>query len=116
MFRAWPSDLTYDPRLQRLFEMVKEEFFAVNQTAAAVNFAAIEDCAHQVGRKVARLSCVQVTSRCAEFAEHPQACPKCVQLSSGIIEKRPLETRNGPVLLKEAWHYCSQYRRGFFPQ
>ena len=43
MFRASPTDSTQDPRLERLLGTIKEEFFAVNQTAAALNFAAIED-------------------------------------------------------------------------
>src|SRR5262245_24227906 len=63
MFRASPSDSTQDSRLQRLFEMVKEEFFAVDQTAEAVNFADIEDCAHEARRKVARLLCEQAASQ-----------------------------------------------------
>ena len=116
MFHASPSDLTQDPRVQRLLEMAKEEFFAVDQTAAAVNFATIEDRAHEAGRKVARLLCEQAASQCAESAERPQACPDCGQLCSGTIEVRPLETRDGPVSLKEARHYCSQCRRVFFPQ
>jgi hypothetical protein len=116
MFRASPSDLIQDPHLRQLLEMVKEEFFAVDQTAAAVNFAAIEDRAHKAGRKVARLLCEQAASQCAESAERPQACPDCGRLCSGTIEERPLETRDGPLPLKEARHYCSQCRRVFFPQ
>jgi hypothetical protein len=116
MFRASPSDLTQSPEFQRLLEMVKEEFFAVEQAGAMVNFAAIEDRAHQAGRKVARLLCEQAASQCAASAERAQACPDCGQLCSGTIDKRPLETRDGPVLLKEARHYCSQCRRVFFPQ
>ena len=71
MFRASPSDSTQDRRLQRLLEMVKEEFFPVDQTAAAVNVAAIEDRAHEAGRKVARLLCEHAASQCAESAERP---------------------------------------------
>jgi hypothetical protein len=116
MFRASPTDSTQDSRLQRLLGMVEEEFFAVDQTATAVDFAAIEDRAHEAGRKVARLLCEQAASQCAESPPQPQACPDCGQLCAGTIEERPLETRDGPIRLSEARHYCSQCRRVFFPQ
>jgi hypothetical protein len=116
MFRASPTDSTQDPRLQRLLGMIEEEFFAVDQTATALDFAAIEHRAHEAGRKVARLLCEQAASQCAGSAERPQACPDCGQLCAGAIEKRPLETRDGPISLREARHHCSTCRRVFFPQ
>ena len=115
MFRASPTDSTQDPRLERLLGTIKEEFFAVNQTAAALNFAAIEDRAHEAGRKVARLLCEQAASQCAESPQQPQACPDCGQLCPGTIEERPLETRDGSISLREARHHCSQCRRVFPP-
>ena len=42
MFRGSPTDSAQDARLQRLLGMVKEEFFAVDQTGAELDFATIE--------------------------------------------------------------------------
>jgi len=116
MFRSSPTDSTQDARLQRLLGMVEDEFFAVDQTAAALNFAAIEQRAHEAGRKVARLLCEQAASQCAESAQREQACPDCGQLCAGTIAERPLDTRDGPIPLKEARHDCPRCRRVFFPQ
>ncbi len=116
MFRSSPTDSTQDARLQRLLGMVEDEFFAVDQTAAGVNFAAIEQRAHDAGRKVARLLCEQAASQCAESAQREHACPDCGQLCAGTIEERPLDTRDGPIPLKEARHDCPRCRRVFFPQ
>ena len=81
MFRGSPTDSAQDARLQRLLGMVKEEFFAVDQTGAGLDFATISNAAHEAGRKVARLLCEQTASRCAESAEHEQPCPGCGQAS-----------------------------------
>ena len=116
MFRSSSTDSTQDSRLQRLLGMVEDEFFAVDQTAAGVNFAAIEQRAHEAGRKVARLLCEQTASQCAESAEQEQPCPGCGQACAGTIQERPLETRDGPISLKEARHFCPRCRRVFFPQ
>jgi hypothetical protein len=116
MFRASPTDSTQDPRLQQLLRMVEQDFLAVDQTATALDFATIEQRAHEAGRKVARLLCEQAASQHAESAVRPQACPDCGQSCSGSIDERPLETRDGPIPFKEARHYCSQCRRVFFPQ
>ena len=45
MFRGSPTDSAQDARLQRLLGMVKEEFFAVDQTGAGLDFATIEQLA-----------------------------------------------------------------------
>ncbi len=116
MFRGSPTDSAQDARLQRLLGMVKEEFFAVDQTGAGLDFATIEQRAHEAGRKVARLLCEQTASQCAESAEHEQPCPGCGQACAGTIQERPLETRDGPISLKEARHSCPRCRRVFFPQ
>jgi hypothetical protein len=96
--------------------MVSEEFFGVDDSGATLNFAAIEQRAHQAGRKVARLLCEQAASKPSQSAEQPQPCPDCGQTCSGAIEARRLETRDGPIQLQEARHYCPQCRRAFFPQ
>ena len=116
MFRSSLTDSIQDAHLQRLLRMVEDEFFAVDQTAAALNFAAIEQRAHEAGRKVARLLCERAASQCAESAQQEHACPDCGQPCAGTIDARPLETRDGPIPLKEARHYCPQCRRVFFPQ
>jgi hypothetical protein len=96
--------------------MVQEEFFAVDQTGAALDFAAIEQRAHEAGCKVARLLCEQAASQCAESAQQPASCPDCGQSCAGTIQERLLETRDGPISLKEARHCCPRCRRVFFPQ
>jgi ribosomal protein L34E len=116
MFRSSPADSAQDARLQQLLGMVTEEFFAVDRTAAGLDFATIEQRAHQAGRKVARLLSEQAASQCAESAEREQPCPDCGQPCAGIVEGRPLEARDGPISLKEARHACPRCRRVFFPQ
>lgn len=116
MFRNSPADSAQDARLQQLLEMVTEEFFAVDQTAAGLDFATIERRAHEAGRKVARRLSEQAASQCAESAEREHPCPDCGQLCAGTVEERPLEARDGPISLKEAPHTCPRCRRAFFPQ
>jgi hypothetical protein len=65
---------------------------------------------------VARLLCEQTASQCAESAEHEQPCPGCGQPCAGTIRERPLETRDGPISLREGRHDCPRCRRVFFPQ
>ena len=65
MFRNSPADSAQDARLQQRLEMVTEEFFAVDQTAAGLDFATIERRAHEAGRKVARRLSEQAASQCA---------------------------------------------------
>jgi hypothetical protein len=116
MFRNSPTDSAQDARLQQLLGMVTEEFFAVDQTAAGLDFATIEQRAHEAGRKLARQLSEQAASQCAESAEREQPCPDCGQLCAGTVEERPLDTRDGPISLKEARHTCPRCRRVFFPQ
>ncbi len=115
MFRSSPADSAQDARLQQLLGMVTEEFFAVEQTAG-LDFATIEQRAHEAGRKVARRLSEQAASQCAESAEREHPCPDCGQSCAGTVEERLLETRDGPISLKEARHTCPRCRRVFFPQ
>ena len=82
MFRGSPTDSAQDARLQRLLGMVKEEFFAVDQTGAGLDFATIEQRAHEAGRKVARLLCEQTASRCAMLLSTSNPVPVAARLSS----------------------------------
>jgi hypothetical protein len=116
MVRTSPADSTQDPRLERLLGMVEDEFLAVDRTAAALDFAAIEQRAHEAGRQVARLLREQAASQGAESAERERACPDRGRSCAGTIEERPLETRDGPIRLKEARHSCPRCRRVFFPR
>src|SRR6516165_5086921 len=110
MFRSSSTDSSQDSCLQQLLAMVTEEFFGVDKSAATLNFAAIEQRAHEAGRKVARLLCEQAASEPSQSAEQPRPCPDCGHSCSGVIEARRLETRDGPIQLKEARHYCPQCR------
>ena len=116
MFRASSTDSSQDSCLQQLLAMVSEEFFGAGNYATGLSFAAIEQRAHEAGRKLARLLCEQAASQPAQSAQQPQPCPHCSQLCSGEIEARQLETRDGPIQLQEARHDCPQCRRVFFPQ
>jgi hypothetical protein len=97
MFRAPSSDSSQDSRLQQLLAAVSEEFFGVDKSDAPLSFAAIEQRAHEAGRKVARLLCEQTASQPASSAEEQQSCPDCGRSYSGEIEARQLETRDGPI-------------------
>jgi hypothetical protein len=116
MFRLSSTDSSQDSRLEQLLATVSEEFFGVDDSAAPLNFASIEERAHEAGRKVARLLCEQAASQASESAGQPRQCPDCGQLCSGEIEIRRLETRDGSIQLSEARHYCPHCRRAFFPQ
>lgn len=116
MFRVSTTDSAQNARLQQLLDIATEEFFAVDQTAAGLDFATIEQRAHEAGRKLACLLSEQAASQGAESAERPHPCPDCGQLCPGTIDERTLETRNGPITLEEARHSCPRCRRVFFPQ
>jgi hypothetical protein len=116
MFRLSSTDSSQDSRLKQLLAAISEEFVGVDECGAPLNFASIEQRAHDAGRKVARLLCEEAASQAAESAGQPQPCPDCGYLCSGESEIRRLETRDGSIQLKEARHYCPQCRRAFFPQ
>ena len=116
MFRSSATDPSQDARLQQLLALVSEEFLGLNEDAASLNFAAIEQRAHEAGRMLARRLCEQAASQAAVSADRPQPCPDCGRPCAGEVEARRLETRDGPIDLDEARHYCPRCRRAFFPR
>jgi hypothetical protein len=116
MFRSRQSEFEKDPRYQEFVRSLWEHRFGSEGLPPDLDFASIEEMAHQIGKAVAREFCEQVTAQQARSAEQPQPCPDCGRACDGQVAARELLTRDGPISLDEAQHHCPRCRRAFFPQ
>lgn len=117
MFRPRHSRDPNDPQFQELVRVVRQAMYGADPVAPDVHFGDIEDMAHAIGRAVAREVCQQAAAeQAAASVEQPQPCPDCSRPCQGTTSTRDLLTRDGPIPLPEAEHYCPRCRRAFFPQ
>jgi hypothetical protein len=80
-----------------------------------LHFSQIEAAAHQVG---SRLSCRIQERTARELAADvpPEAlCPACGTLHRLNIERRTVQSTDGPLDLWEPHAHCTRCRRDFFP-
>lgn len=111
-----PADTTLDPKLELLYAEVSREVFGPPQDIHQLDFATIEQRAHEVGRKVAQRLAREAAAQQAQTADIPQPCPDCRRDSPGVVQSRPFLIQDGSISLPEAAHFCSHCRRAFFPQ
>ena len=88
-------------RLQQLLAAVFEKFSSVDKSAAPLNFAAVQQRAHEAGRKVARLLCKQTASQpalsvrvSAPAVANPPVPLAALMSDGGCIQTR--ESERGP--------------------
>ena len=115
MFRK-SADTTLDPKLEQLSAEVSREVFGPPEDIHQLDFATIEQRAHEVGRKVAQRLARDAAAQQAQTADTPQPCPDCHRDSPGAVRSRPFLIQDGSISLPEAAHFCSHCRRAFFPQ
>src|SRR3974390_3481392 len=116
MFRSSAPDSPLDSRLEEIFREISQDLFGTEEELRKLDFATIEQRAHEVGRRVAQRLTEEAAAKQAESAAEPQPCPNCQRLCTGSVEAREFLTQDGPICLQEAEHYCSHCRRAFFPQ
>jgi hypothetical protein len=116
MFRSSSTDAPLDPRLKQILEAISRDVFGPDEDVNNLDFATIEQRAHEVGRRVARQLTEEAAAKQAQTCDKPQACPDCQRACAGSIENRELLTQDGSIQLQEAGHFCSHCRRAFFPQ
>ena len=116
MFRSLSTDDPLDPRLKQLLDEISQDVFGSDEEVDNLDFATIEQRAHEVGRRVARQLAEKAAAKQASNTHQTQTCPDCKRSCSGAIETRELLTQDGPIQLQEAGHYCSHCRRAVFPQ
>lgn len=116
MFRSRQAEVEKDPRYRDFVRSLRESLFGTQGAPPDPDFGAIEDMAHQIGRAVAREFCEQAAAQQARGAEQPHPCPDCQRESQGTVTTRELMTRDGPIELPEAEHFCPHCRRAFFPR
>jgi hypothetical protein len=114
-FTRTPLDPTH-PDFQKLVGILRGSVCGPEPVSRDTDFGDIEDMAHDVGRAVAREICQQAAAEQAASAEQPEPCPECGRACDGEVAHRDLVTRDGPIALPEARHYCPRCRRAFFPQ
>lgn len=115
MFRK-SDETTLDPKLEQLYAEVSRETFGPPEEIHQLDFATIEQRAHEVGRKVAQRLARDAAAQQAQSADVPQPCPDCGRDSPGAVRSRPFLIQDGSISLPEAEHFCSHCRRAFFPQ
>ena len=54
MFRSSSTDAPLDPRLKQILEAISRDVFGPDEDLNNLDFATIEQRAHEVGRRVAR--------------------------------------------------------------
>jgi len=116
MFHSSAGSSISDSRLEQILREVSHEVIGPEEDIDGLDFAIIEQRAHEVGRRVARRLAEQAVAKQAENARDPQPCPDCRRLCDGAVATRELTTRDGPIQLREAVHHRSRCRRAFFPQ
>lgn len=116
MFRSSAPDLSEDPKFQQLLALLRRDLFPGDVSPASLDFATIEQRAHEAGQKIARTLCEQVAAEQAQTTDESQHCPECNQPCPSSIQTRELLTRDGPILLEEVRLDCPHCRRAFFPQ
>ncbi len=116
MFRTASTDAFGDTRLERLFQEVSREVFGPDEELKDLDFATIEQRAHEVGQRVARRLSEEAAAKQAHSVEEPQPCPHCQRPCGPSIKTRELLTQDGLISLEESACYCSRCRRAFFPQ
>jgi len=88
---------------------------AIEQSPAMPHYDQIEIPAHEVGQRLSRM--VQA-SRIGELAaqQHTEcACPDCGRSCPVEINKREVQSMDGPAELIETVAHCRRCRRSFFP-
>ena len=106
-------------KLERLLREAAEtaaELQACDRGAGKpVHFSQIEAAAHQVG---SQLSC-RIQERAARevAADCPEnaPCPTCGIPSHLSIERRTINSTDGPIVVWEPQGHCTRCRRDFFP-
>lgn len=116
MFRASSTDESLDPRLERILKDLSPDIFGPDEDLLELDFATVEQRAHEVGRRVARQLAEDAAAKQAQALEGPQPCPTCERPSPRSIKARELLTQDGAISLQETECYCSHCRRAFFPQ
>ena len=116
MFRSSSTDDGFDPKLQALLDSVSRDVFGPDEDLHGLDFATIEQRAHEVGRRVARRLTEQAAAEQAQTAREPQPCPDCREPCAGTIHTREFITQDGSIPLQEAKYFCPRCRRAFFPQ
>jgi hypothetical protein len=106
MFRSSSPGLDQDPQVQEFLSRLANDLFGCVRSPAELDFATIERRAHEAGRQIARGLCERITSEQARAVDPSQPCPDCHRHCSGSLEARELLTRDGPIQLREARHYC----------
>src|SRR5262245_53371974 len=108
MFRSPPTDPLLEPRLEALLAEVSLEVFGPEDEVLKLDFATIEQRAHEMGRRVARRLAEEAAAKQALALDGPQPCPDCQRSCERSIATRPLETQDGAIQLQEAEYYCSR--------
>lgn len=116
MFRTASRDPFDAARLDQLFQEVSREVFGPDEELMDLDFATIEQRAHEVGQRVARRLAEDAAAKQARSVEEPQPCPHCQRPCGPSIKTRELQTQDGLISLEETSCYCSRCRRAFFPQ
>ena len=107
MFRTTSTDQALEPRLQELFVQVSRDVFGPDEELLELDFATIEQRAHEVGRRIARQLAEEAAAKQAQATNGPQPCPDCQRPCLGSITTRELDTQDGAIELQEARCECS---------
>lgn len=115
MARKTPEIDTQSPQYQELADYLKRVLAQDQKFQGLTHFRDIEDYAIAAGNILAREIYSQSAKQLTSQAESLHPCPDCGRQCSGSFESRDLQTRCGPVSIKEAKYHCPRCRRDFFP-
>lgn len=102
-------------KLQELAELVSQERFGEAGIPKEIAFSEIEEIGHQVGRLAAGTIDQTLQLRHAEHLAEVESCPACGRSCPVERRERPLQTRDGTILLDEPVCHCHACERDFFP-
>lgn len=78
-------------------------------------YSEIELYAHSVGQQVSRLVQELLMERVAQQQGPKAECPSCKKMCGVTIQRREVQSIDGPVQMCEPTAYCSRCERTFFP-
>lgn len=105
----------FEKSLKQTAELAAELQRAERRTTAIPRYIEIEEAAHEAGQRLSRrIQACSIGEVAAGAALHA-ACPGCGRLCRLSLQKRRLQSTDGPVEVLEPVGSCNRCRRSFFP-
>lgn len=94
---------------------VASELQMLEQGSSTPHFDEIELPAHELGQRLSRMIQSERTCEVAIAAKTQIACPDCSRQCKVEVQRRTVNSMDGPIEVAETTAQCRHCRRSFFP-